>query len=137
MSGVLDSITTEFEKAAAPFEPLSLAVEKHGSWEWSAGVHDKLGRVVGLTITPRGAFDKGDGLPSEVNLEVWAGADTADSFRRETVASRNTSTLALDVPGQSEWLWKQVHIGVERARSFNVADLTDSYARLPKTRRTA
>lgn len=137
MSGILDTITADFQKAVAPFEPLSLAVEKHGCWEWSAGGRDELSRSVGLALTPRGHADKTRGIPAELEVEVWAGAESNEKFLRVTIASYKTLTKAIDPKAFSEWLLEHLQLAVKRARSLSQAELTDTYYEFPRTLRSA
>jgi len=106
------------------FTPISLGVEKHGSWEWMAYWQDQLNQYVSLYLTE--GIDV-LGSPSSFRVEVWAGADNDDKYVRKPVSVFQVFEDYLGGDTFIKRLQGDLDIASQHAKSFAVSDLTESY----------
>src|SRR5262245_61171806 len=124
----LDTLTSTLPPLFAEhaFKPISLGVERHGSWEWSFLKHrDGLNRfvIVALTDVPSGAPDGG-----VYGLEVRAGADDERSFVKHLVVDRRLRANEFAAQGRLPAnLKSEIERGISVAEKINESQLAESY----------
>jgi hypothetical protein len=121
LTSVLPAVFAEHE-----FSPLSLGVERHGSWEWSfCKRQGDLNRFVTVALT-----DLPSGTPEDAvySFEVKVGAENDRNFVRRLVVDKRVRAVELtDLDKLPAELCDEIERGIDVAEQIEEGQLDESF----------
>ena len=105
---------------------LAVAIEKHGSWEWSAGQEDAINRFVDLILT-----DEPEAVANakSYSTELWVVADNNRRFTRRLTSAFTISEALLTGGDFHARLSNSLNDAWQQAKFLKEQDLSEQYFR--------